>query len=122
MSRKSGSVNIVVRTFIAYNKRQLVVFAGALALSACQTAPPINVCPPPPDAAMVPAANRPKLDPALAKPFPGVSGVWIGARDTYAHIVAVEAYGDATAARLTALQDWGKSQCRWQASQAPGGR
>lgn len=94
MSRKTRFFNII----------PAVAFLG---IAGCQSVPVIS-CPPPPDAAMVsPSPLQPLPERELSARE--VFGAW--AEDIAAYRI--------NAARLTALQDWGRTQCGWSTPQSP---
>lgn len=87
MSRKTRFLNIAVLAII---------------LSGCAHNEKVILCPPPPDAAMVP--------PGAMKPLPERD---LSARDVFQFWADDIAAYQVNAARLTALQAWGRDQCGW---------
>lgn len=89
-------------SFVYTSRAYCSIFAISLTLAGCAHAPPVISCPPPPDAAMVP--------PLPLQPLPERD---LSAREVFTLWGEDMAAYRITAARLAALQAWGRAQCGW---------
>jgi hypothetical protein len=95
MSRKSRLAYIDP----AQCQKLTILLTSTIWLTACATVPPVT-CPPPPGEFMAPPAPLPRLEGGSARQvFQAL------VRDQEAHAV--------NSARLTGLQDWGRTWCGW---------